>query len=333
MPVSCSFATSGHAGVLGLALGLVLATAPAPLRADDAPLDPDVARLQAELAGLDADAQWAGMGGVARLKAAQAVEALSLAKSRQRPNALYIAEQRVRAAVASARADALARQSAELDRERDQILVDASRREAEAARREAERLRTQALARQEEAARLAEEAEMERTARAETFALAEQAKAEAEQARRLAASRAREAELARQEAELASSLVAEALAADAPLPPSRNVGPATVYTLAGSAFASGRATLTTEANASLRRLAKEVGGRSVEIVGYTDSQGAAAANQALSQRRAEAVAAILKESGASGTIRTDGRGAADPVADNGTAEGRAANRRVEITVR
>ena len=174
---------------------------------------------------------------------------------------------------------------------------------------------------------------MERTARAETFALAEQAKADAEQARRLAASRAREAALAREEAELANSLVAEALAADAPLPPSRSVGPATVYTLAGSAFASGRATLTTEANASLRRLAMEIGGRSVEIVGYTDSQGAAAANQALSLRRAEAVAAILKESGASGSIRTDGRGASDPVADNGTAEGRARNRRVEITVR
>ena len=297
----------------------------APLLADDE-IDPVVARLQSQLGQLDADPELAGMGGVERLKATQAVQALALAKSRDYASAQFIAEQRVRAALAAARADALERQSTTLDRERDQILVEASRREAEAARRDAERLRVQNLARQEEA-------EMERTARAETFALAEQAKADAEQARRLAASRAREAALAREEAELANSLVAEALAADAPLPPSRSVGPATVYTLAGSAFASGRATLTTEANASLRRLAMEIGGRSVEIVGYTDSQGAAAANQALSLRRAEAVAAILKESGASGSIRTDGRGASDPVADNGTAEGRARNRRVEITVR
>ena len=186
---------------------------------------------------------------------------------------------------------------------------------------------------QEEAVRLVEEVEFERTARAETFALAEQASAEAAQARRLAASREREAALAREEAELANSLVAEALAADAPLPPSRSVGPATVYTLAGTAFASGRATLTTEANASLRRLAMGIGDRSVEIVGFTDSQGAAAANLALSKRRAEAVAAILRESGAGGSLRTDGRGAADPVADNASAEGRAKNRRVEITVR
>lgn len=312
-----------------LSIGLVLAT---PAFATD-PVDPDVARLQAELGRLDADAQLAGMGDVERLKAAQAVQALAAARSKQRPGALYIAEQRVRAAAAAAAADALARQSAELDRERDQILVEASRREAESARREAERLRTQNLARQEETARLTEEVAMERTARAETFAMAEQASAEAEQARRLAASRGREADLARQEAELASALVAEALAADAPLPPSRSVGPATVYTLAGSAFASGRASLTTEANASLRRLAMELGNRSVEVVGFTDSQGAAAANLTLSKRRADAVAAILKESGAGGSIRTEGRGAADPVADNGTPEGRAKNRRVEITVR
>jgi outer membrane protein OmpA-like peptidoglycan-associated protein len=315
-----------------LPMALVAAIASPTLAAAER-VDPDAARLQAELARLDADSQFAGLAGVERLKAAQAVQALAAAKRTERPTALYVAEQRVRAAAAAARADALARQSADLDRERDQILVEASRREAENARREAERLRLQALARQEEASRLAEEAEAERAARAETFALAERARADAEQARRLAASRAREAELARQEAELASSLVAEALAADAPLPPSRTVGPATVYTLAGSAFASGRATLTTEANASLRRLAREIGGRSVEIVGYTDSQGAAAANQALSLRRAEAVAAILKESGVTGTIRTAGRGAADPVADNATAEGRAKNRRVEITVR
>lgn len=320
-----TFLTFRHrvlAGAVGLA---ALAAFSAPAFAADE-IDPAVARLQAQLARLDADAQLAGMGGVERLKAQQAVQTLAVAKSKQQASAAFIAERRVRAAVAAAGADALARQSIDLDRERDQILVDASRRDAEAARRDAERLRVQNLARQEEA-------EMERTARAETFALAELAKADAEQARRLAASRGREAALAREEAELANSLVAEALAADAPLPPSRSVGPATVYTLAGSAFASGRAALTTEANASLRRLAMEIGGRSVEVVGFTDSQGAAAANQALSLRRAEAVAAILKESGAGGSIRTDGRGAADPVADNGTAEGRARNRRVEITVR
>ncbi|GIW56382.1 MAG: hypothetical protein KatS3mg082_2786 [Nitrospiraceae bacterium] len=218
------------------------------------------------------------------------------------------------------------KRSAELDRERDQIMVEASRREAENARREAERLRLQALARQEEAARLAEEAEAERMARAETFALAEKAKADAEQApppRRHPRPRGRAGPAGGRTRQPAGG---RGLGRRRPAAaPRARSAPATVYTLAGSAFASGRATLTTEANASLRRLAREIGNRSVEIVGYTDSQGAAQANLQLSQRRAEAVAAILKESGATGSIRTMGRGAADPVADNATAEGRAKN--------
>jgi outer membrane protein OmpA-like peptidoglycan-associated protein len=294
--------------------------------------DPEADRLGAQIAALEADAQARGLGEVERLQARQAIAALRAAASKARPQALYLAERRVQTAVLAVQAEQLERQAEQLDRERDQILVEASRQDAERARREADRLRMQNLARQEEAARLAEEAEAERQARAETFALAEQAKAEAEQARRLAAARAREAELARQEAELASSLVAEALAADAPLPPSRPGAGGTVYTLAGNAFASGRAALTTEAQASLRRLAAEIGGRGVTVVGYTDSQGTDAANQRLSQNRADAVAAILKQAGASGRVTAEGRGEADPVADNATADGRARNRRVEITV-
>ncbi|MBS3895467.1 OmpA family protein [Silanimonas sp.] len=311
-----------------LILGLVLAVGSVSAAAV---VDPDVARLQARLAQIDSDPQFAGKAGLERLKASQALESLAAARSRQRPALLGIAEHRLRAAEAAVAAELLAERSAELDRERDQILIDASRREADTARREAERLRSRALAQQEEAARLAELAEIERVARAETFALAEQARAEAEQARRLAASRAREAQLAREEAELASALVAEALAADAPLPPSRQVAGATVYTLAGNAFASGRASLTTEANASLRRLAQELAGRRVEVTGFTDSQGETAANLRLSQRRADAVAAILREAGIEATAQ--GRGEADPVADNATEQGRARNRRVEITVR
>jgi len=317
-----------HPLAFALVLGLALATPP--VTAVEV-VDPDVARLQATLAQIDSDPQFAGKAGLERLKAAQAIEALVAARNRERPALLDIAEHRVRAAETAAVADLLAEQSAALDRERDQIVIDASRREAENARREADRLRSRALAQQEEAARLAELAEVERVARAETFALAEQARAEAEQSRRLAASRTREAQLAREEAELATALVAEALAAAAPLPPSRQIAGATVYTLAGNAFGSGRATLTTEANASLRRLAQELGGRRVEVVGFTDSQGEAAANLRLSQRRADAVAAILREAGIEATAQ--GRGEADPVADNATEQGRARNRRVEVTVR
>ncbi len=70
----------------------------------------------------------------------------------------------------------------------------------------------------------------------------------------------------------------------------------------------------------------------VNIVGHTDSQGSDEYNQALSERRANSVRAYLIENGiASGRMRTSGRGESEPVADNSTKEGRAMNRRVDLT--
>ena len=71
----------------------------------------------------------------------------------------------------------------------------------------------------------------------------------------------------------------------------------------------------------------------VIAVGHTDSMGSEAHNQRLSLRRAEAVKAYLVNQGVPvDRIRTEGRGEAQPVASNDTAQGRAQNRRVEITV-
>ena len=67
--------------------------------------------------------------------------------------------------------------------------------------------------------------------------------------------------------------------------------------------------------------------------GHTDSQGSDEFNQALSERRANAVAAYLLQKGVvEARIETIGFGEKQPVADNGTAEGRALNRRVEISL-
>jgi len=71
----------------------------------------------------------------------------------------------------------------------------------------------------------------------------------------------------------------------------------------------------------------------ISVVGYTDDTGPEAYNLKLSQKRAEAVRKYLVDSGVvkADMIRAEGRGEADPVADNKTKEGRFKNRRVEIS--
>lgn len=68
-----------------------------------------------------------------------------------------------------------------------------------------------------------------------------------------------------------------------------------------------------------------------EISGHTDNNGNAAANVALSDARAKAVVAYLVKQGvAADALTAKGYGADKPIADNGTADGRARNRRVEF---
>jgi len=71
----------------------------------------------------------------------------------------------------------------------------------------------------------------------------------------------------------------------------------------------------------------------VKITGYTDDRGAAAYNQKLSEKRAKAVKQYLESQGIDANrVAAEGKGEANPVADNGTAEGRAKNRRVELEI-
>lgn len=71
----------------------------------------------------------------------------------------------------------------------------------------------------------------------------------------------------------------------------------------------------------------------VTVAGYTDSTGPADYNQKLSERRASTVALYLHSRGvAQERLAAIGHGENRPVAGNNTAEGRARNRRVEITL-
>ena len=71
----------------------------------------------------------------------------------------------------------------------------------------------------------------------------------------------------------------------------------------------------------------------IRIEGHTDSTGAPQANRVLSEARAEAVRRALIERGLPAErLRAEGFGEDKPVADNGSAEGRAKNRRIEFRI-
>jgi outer membrane protein OmpA-like peptidoglycan-associated protein len=79
----------------------------------------------------------------------------------------------------------------------------------------------------------------------------------------------------------------------------------------------------------LRKYDKSV----IEIAGHTDSTGSREHNQQLSEQRAATVAAFLEKRGIlKGRMVTIGAGESRPIAGNDSAEGRARNRRVELTL-
>jgi len=86
--------------------------------------------------------------------------------------------------------------------------------------------------------------------------------------------------------------------------------------------------------AKLSDLLKKEQALKIKVAGHTDSTGDAAHNQDLSLRRAETVKkTLIAKYGADGArITTKGWGADQPLVDNGTDEGRAINRRVEILI-
>lgn len=103
--------------------------------------------------------------------------------------------------------------------------------------------------------------------------------------------------------------------------------------LTNEEFDSNSAALKPEMKTALADLASKIkastGNEVLTVIGHTDSMGSDAYNQKLSVRRAQATADYLSSQGI-GNIRVEGRGESQPIADNGTAEGRNQNRRVEV---
>lgn len=105
---------------------------------------------------------------------------------------------------------------------------------------------------------------------------------------------------------------------------------------ATASFAVGSARLSPDARAHLVTIAgvlRDYQASVVTVTGHTDDSGAATVNQALSEQRAMAVVEVLRGNGvAASRLLAVGMGARRPLASNATAEGRDANRRVELRI-
>ena len=128
-----------------------------------------------------------------------------------------------------------------------------------------------------------------------------------------------------------------------PPPPPKAVAPVVVPVVAPKAapvtlrvnFDTNKYTIRPADLAELQKaieFAKKNPNAKIHVVGYTDNSGSAKLNQKLSENRAESVKKYLVGEGpiAGEKITSEGKGAADPVGDNKTKEGKFLNRRVEI---
>lgn len=236
-------------------------------------------------------------------------------------SAAYVAEQHAQAALAIARAkgneEAIKR--AETDRER--ARADARAAEADRAREQAARARADAEAARSQASSAQAQASAAQIAASDAEARAAAAREQA--AREAAAAAAAQEQASRLQREL---VVLQAQQTDRGM----------LVTLGDVLFEFGRAELKPNAATELRKLAnylKEHPERKILVEGHTDSVGSDAANVALSQRRADAVARELAAMGVGADrIAVRGYGESYPVADNRTDTNRALNRRVEVYV-
>ncbi len=206
------------------------------------------------------------------------------------------------------------RSVAEATTERDQVRLQARTAEADAAQRSA----TSAQADARTAQRSAEQAQRD--------ALASQQVAQASQ-QQAALSQQQTAEIeARNRALEAQMRELNAQTTDRGM----------VVTLGDVLFDTGRADLRSGGQRNIEKLAtflKTYPERKAMVEGFTDSVGSDALNQALSERRAQAVrSAMVGQGVAADRIAMRGFGEAYPVASNDNAAGRAQNRRVEIVL-
>jgi outer membrane protein OmpA-like peptidoglycan-associated protein len=190
-----------------------------------------------------------------------------------------------------------------------------------------------AAASQVQAANAQAQADAAAAAQAQAEAAKARADAEAANARAAAAEANHQAEASKQDAEATREKLRSQLnSVLATTESARGL----IVNLSDVLFDTGKYTIKQTTQVSLAKVATILElypGLKVQVEGYTDSVGSDEYNQKLSENRANAVHDFLVANGVpAANVTAAGYGKANPVADNGTAAGRAQNRRVNLVV-
>ncbi|MBK5259349.1 MAG: OmpA family protein [Thermoanaerobaculia bacterium] len=207
-------------------------------------------------------------------------------------------------------------QRADLDRQRQEAIAEAQtrRQQAEA---QAQELRMQVEQAQQQTEKTKAELELTRQQ-------ALSAQADLDRARLELAARDVEARRMKMQAELSR------------LASTRSDQRGFIVTLPGIFFDTGKSDLKAGARNTLTKIAEQLRSDDsvrVAVEGHTDNVGSEESNQALSEKRANAVRDLLASAGiTTDRIGSSGRGESTPIATNKTAAGRQQNRRVELVI-
>lgn len=201
----------------------------------------------------------------------------------------------------------------------------ALRQKAEDAERQAQAAQAEAQQANAQAQQANVQAQQAQAAAQQAQAAAQQTQAQLDQTKQLLAERDAEARMLRVQNELAR------------IASTRSEQRGIIVTLSGGIlFDTGKNSLKPGAKSTLTKIAKQLQtdpSLKIAVEGHTDTVGTAAKNQALSEKRANAVRDYLVSAGIpSDHITATGRGQEAPIATNKTAAGRQQNRRVELVI-
>lgn len=217
---------------------------------------------------------------------------------------------------------------------KEQSLAYVAARKAQLARANAGLLQAQQMASHAEQRLLEEQRAMLDQSRSEASATRQQLERHRE-ALRMTSEELQEQRQARQQAEERAQAALESLREVATV---REESQGVVITLDGAVlFTTAQSELLPTAERRLATVAETLKDyeqhKKLRIVGHTDSRGSEEFNMQLSQERAQSVADYLAQHGIDRSrMEVVGRGESEPIAPNDSPEGRANNRRVEITV-